>query len=103
MYMTYFKPRIYRAVNTGALRFDIMKFCCICIQIYALIYVYQLHSVGHGYEVLAMQRYQQLQRLPSNTPVNVPQETPRNVPGDLSMSPIPVLSVDQCHRDVMRC
>jgi len=32
MYMAYFEPRIYRAVNAGHLRFDIMKFCCIYEQ-----------------------------------------------------------------------
>ncbi len=26
--MAYFEPRIYRAVNAGPLRFDIVKFCC---------------------------------------------------------------------------
>src|SRR6218665_326200 len=28
MYMAYFEPRIYQAVNADPLRFDIMKFCC---------------------------------------------------------------------------
>jgi len=27
--MAYFEPRIYRAVDAGPLRFDVMKFCCI--------------------------------------------------------------------------
>ena len=27
--MAYFEPRVYRALNAGPLRFDIMKFCCI--------------------------------------------------------------------------
>ena len=40
--MAYFEPRIYRAVNAGPLRFDIMKFCCIrqyvsCMQILRLV------------------------------------------------------------------
>jgi len=26
--MAYFKPWVYRTVNDGSLRFDIMKFCC---------------------------------------------------------------------------
>ena len=33
VYMACFKPRIYRTVNAGPLRFDIMKFCCIFIII----------------------------------------------------------------------
>jgi len=31
--MAYFEPRIYQAVNTGPLRFDIMKFYCMMFML----------------------------------------------------------------------
>jgi len=33
MYMAYFEPRIYQAVNAGPLRLDVMKFYCTIISL----------------------------------------------------------------------
>ena len=45
--MAYFEPQIYRAIDGGPLRFNIMKFCCImkfeCINVYLTgIFVYKV-------------------------------------------------------------
>jgi len=38
--MAYFEPQIYRAVNAGPLRFNIMKFCCVAKSSIDLVVVY---------------------------------------------------------------